>query len=422
MIYLHKPYIKKEKTKSRLIFDIDIDDEKKQVYYEVDSEYEKYLCADRVDAILVGILHYALVNNHNIKSDSYVTDEILYKINTFLIPSLVKYAKKMYYIDIQIKTKEALKGATGIGTGASGGIDSLYAIITNKDHKDKNFRLTHLCINNVGSFNDCYQEKSLDDVRNYVIDKAKKIAKETNLPLIITDSNIQEVIPEVHYFTSTYSSVFAILCMQKLWKVYYYGSSGLDYSKFSLFDNDENSCSHYELLSLDCFSSRNLKIYSDGGAITRFQKIKTIYKHPLLIKYAHPCIIKMHNCCECPKCKGLLLALYALTDNLSPYKKILKIDYFLEHLNDYFNWIYEEHLYGKVGMYDPVYEALLEKEDFQEFVQSKEKEKEEITNNQKEYNYFEEEYYKVIKSKAFKVGSIIMYIPQKIRKLLTKDK
>lgn len=420
MIYLKKPYIKENKNKSRLIFDIKIDNEEKQIWYEVDNEYAKYLCDDRVDAILVGILHYALVNGHDIKSDSYVTDDILYKINTFLLPSIVNYAKTMTNINISIKTKEAIKGAKGIGTGCSGGIDSLYAIITNKDHKDKNFRLTHLCINNVGAFNNCYKEKSLEDVRKYVINKAKKIAKETNLPLIITDSNYQNVIPEEHYFTSTYSSVFAILCMQKLWKTYYYGSSGLDYSKFSLFDNDENACSHYELLSLDCFSTRNLKIYCDGGAITRFEKIKTIFKNPLLIKYAHVCITKMKNCNHCPKCKGLLLALYVLTDNLDIYKNILDIDYFLENINDYFNWIYEEHFYGKVGMYDPVYNALLEKDDFKNFVKNKEKEI--LNKKNEEHNYFEDEYYKVIKSKAFRVGSIIMFIPQKIKKFLTKTK
>ncbi len=415
MIFLHKPYIEKKNKKSRLIFEIDIDEEKKKVWYEVDSEYEKYLCDDRVDAILVGMLHYALVHGHNIQSDSYVTDEILYKIKTFLLPSIVKYAKSMKMIDISIKTKPAVEGAEGIGTGCSGGIDSLYTIIVNKDLEEKQFRLTHLCINNVGSFNSCYKEKSLEEVREFVIEKAKKIAKETGLPLIVTDSNFHEEIPQSHYHTSTYSSVFAILCMQKLWKIYYYGSSGLDYSKFSIIDNDEYACSHYELLSLDCYSTKNLKIYSDGGAVTRFEKLQRIYQEPLVKKYAHTCTVKMQNCNHCPKCKGLLLAFYALADNMDPYKEILDVDYFLEHKLEYFQWLYEEHRYGKVGMYDPVYEALLKREDFKKFIDQKKQEE-----TDEEYNYFEEEYNKIANSKAFKVGSVLLYIPQKIKKWITK--
>lgn len=415
MIFLYKPYIKNTKTKSRLIFEIDIDNVSKKIWYEVDKKYEKYLCDDRVDAIFVGILYYAMKNSHDIKSDSYVTEEILYKVKTYLIPSITKYANTLHHIDISIKTKKAVEGAKGIGTGCSGGIDSLHSIIVNSEQTNKNLKVTHLCINNVGSFNSCYKEKSLKEVKDFVIEKAKKIAEEVNLPLIITDSNFQESIPQEHYYTSTYSSVFAILCMQKLWKIYYYGSSGLDYSKFSIIDNDKAACSHYELLSLDCFSTNKLKIYSEGGAITRFEKIKRIYQYPIVKKYAHTCTVKMHNCNQCAKCKGLILALYALTDDIDEYKEILDIQYFQNHKLDYFKWIYEEHLYG-LGMYEPTFQALLEKPEFKSVIEKLQKEKEAI----KEKNYYEEEYKKVINSKAFKVGSIIMYIPQRIRKQIVK--
>ena len=43
MIFLHKPYIKKKDKKARLIFDLEINNEKKSVWYEVEEEYEKYL-------------------------------------------------------------------------------------------------------------------------------------------------------------------------------------------------------------------------------------------------------------------------------------------------------------------------------------------------------------------------------------------
>ena len=83
MIYFEKPYIKHGKNKSKLIFEFNIDKERKKVWFEVDNEYEKYLCDDRIDAIVIGMLSYAMRNNHDIKSDSYLTDEIYYKITNF---------------------------------------------------------------------------------------------------------------------------------------------------------------------------------------------------------------------------------------------------------------------------------------------------------------------------------------------------
>ena len=155
MIILNKPYIKKEKNKSRLVFDFKIDEDKKQIWFEVNNEYSKYLSDDRVDAIVIGLLNYAMKNNHDIKSDSYITEELLYKLKTYLIPSLSKNAEGLHNINIDIKTIETSSTANGVGTGCSCGIDSMHAILNHIKIKEKQFKLTHLCINNVGAFNEC---------------------------------------------------------------------------------------------------------------------------------------------------------------------------------------------------------------------------------------------------------------------------
>ena len=66
MIYFKNPYIKQGKNKSKLIYEFNIDNEKKKVWFEVDNKYKKYLCDDRVDAIVIGMLSYAMRNNHDI--------------------------------------------------------------------------------------------------------------------------------------------------------------------------------------------------------------------------------------------------------------------------------------------------------------------------------------------------------------------
>ena len=194
MITINKPYIKKEKNKSRLIFDFKIDKEKKQIWFEVENEYSKYLCDDRVDAIVVGLLNYAMKNNHNIKSDSYITEELFYKLKTYLIPALSKNAEDLHNININIKTIEAVNNAGGVGTGCSCGIDSMHAILNHLDIKEKQFKLTHLCINNVGAFNECYSESGIEKVRKERTKESEKFAKEIGLPLIVTDTNISNII------------------------------------------------------------------------------------------------------------------------------------------------------------------------------------------------------------------------------------
>lgn len=369
MIYLHKPYIKKNGNKSRIIFDLEINTEKKSVWYEVDQEYEKFLCDDRVDPILVGILSYAMRNGHDIKSDSIVTDEILYQLRETLIPVLTQHSKNLKKIKIDIKPAKKISSSNKVGTGCSGGVDSLYAILRHLDYNIPNFNIDYLCINNVGSFNECYSAAGADKVREKRIEESKKLANEINIPLIITNSNFYEEIPQNHLLTCTYSSVFAILCLEKLWGKYYYGSVGLDYTHFHIEDNDSHPASHYDLISLDCFSYSGLKIYSDGGGINRFDKLKAIYKSELYKKYVHVCTTREYNCGKCPKCRRELLSLYLLDVDMNDYKKVFDIKYFKENINEYFQWILEDHLWNP-GHYanEVIFNKLLEKEDFQQFI------------------------------------------------------
>jgi len=417
MIFLHRPYIKKEKKTSRLVFDITIDDMEKQVWFEVDSKYAKYLCEDRVDAIFVGLLSYALRKGHSIKSDSYLTEDILFQVKEYLIPSLVKHGKALKDISIDIKTKPAVDNIGAVGTGCSCGVDSIHAFVTKSHLSNQKFAVTHLCINNVGAFNECYQEAGIDHVRAVRIEKSKEFAKEVGLPLIITNSNFLEEIYQSHSLTHTYSSTFAVLCLQKLWGIYYYGSPGLDFSEFNLRENDLKDCSSYDLLSLDCFSTRKLKIYSEGGAYNRLEKTSHIYQNRLTQKYLHVCTKREDNCSVCPKCMRTILSLYALMDDLKPYHEVFDVDYFLNHQEEYFEWLYQEHLFS-VKINEPIYEALLEKEPFKKYVEKRERER---LDNERVVDFYQQKYEEVIYSRTYRLGQAILYLPKKIKGIFHKS-
>ncbi len=79
-------------------------------------------------------------------------------------------------------------------------------------------------------------------------------------------------------------------------------------------------------------------------------------------------------------------------------------------------------------MNEPTYQMLLKKEEFRKFIDKKEKESldnSEINNESNlsnEVNYYEEELKRVINSKTYKIGNIIMLIPRKIKQYIYKIK
>ena len=155
--------------------------------------------------------------------------------------------------------------------------------------------------------------------------------------------------------------------MQKMWKVYYYASSGYDYSTFTIIDNDNNSSDRYELLSLQCFSTSGLKIYNEGGAKTRFQKIVEIIHDPYAQKYLHVCTSKPYNCSVCPKCKRTLVAL-DLLDALDSFSDVFDIEYYKKNRKDYYLWLYNQHKAGDL-MNEPVYLEFIKRDDFNKVIQ-----------------------------------------------------
>lgn len=336
MIVIDIPYIKE----NRLYFPFREDEIEKQVWFEVEKEYEKYLVADRCDAILIAILNYAMKNNHDLILNSPVTQDLIYKINEFLIPSLTKHDKEMNKIKIKenVEALLPLNEGEAVGTGLSCGIDSFHSIMTNFKTQYKNCRLTHLCINNVGSF-DIYQKFSnSNETKNKIYERAKNISLELNLPLVTTNSNLMDIVPQSHYRTHSYSSMFAVFCLQKLWKKYYYGSSGFDFSSFSLQDNSKHDSALYELLLFSVISNSNLEIISDGGAKNRFEKTVKISEYKIVQNNLHVCLKNYENCGVCQKCIRTLCCLDSI-DKLDDFKTVFDIDYYKKNKWKYYYWL-----------------------------------------------------------------------------------
>lgn len=358
MIKILKPrIINIDANYSRLSCDIIVDNETRNVWFEVEKEYEKYLCYERTDAFLIGILSWAMRLNHDIICETPVTDELLYNINEYVIPSLTKYGKSLHKIKITADIASALGHDNGVGTGCSCGVDSFHAILNNVNSKYPNCKLTHLCLNNVGSFGRSDNSHNIEsDLIETRISVAKDIAKELNLKIIITNSNFADIFVQNHLLTNTYSSIFAVFCLQKLWKTYFYASVGCDFSKFNLINNDLKDSAYTDLLLLNSFSNNNLRIYSEGGAITRIDKTKNIADYEIAQKNLHVCLTNTRNCGKCLKCVRTMNTLYAL-GKLEKFSEVFDIEYYKKHKDFYLGQLYLLHI-QKDSMTKPEYEIL----------------------------------------------------------------
>lgn len=341
MIVIEEPFIEKNGEKSRLVCNTFVNECSKRIYFEADKEYEKYLCWERCDAFVIGLLSWAMRKHHDIHCKAPITEELLYNINEYLIPSLTKYDKRLYNVKIIAPVEtEAMQNAGAVGTGVSGGVDSFHAILNNTNGKYKNLQLTHLCINSVGSFHRGYKDYGIENIKQERYAAAKEIANIFGLPLIKSDSNIKQHY-DIHFdFIHTYSSMFAVYCMQKLWKTYLYGSHGYDFGNFSLANNSTKPSGYYELLSLPCFSTHNLKIYSEGGTKDRLSKTQFIVDNEIVQKYLHVCVTSGKNCGRCIKCKRTILTLDAL-GKLEDFKNVFNLDYYNKNKEEYMLWLYE---------------------------------------------------------------------------------
>lgn len=353
MIYIESIDVFHYDLHSRLSSKIKIDDQLIEVWIEVERKYGEYLCFERSDAFVVGILNYAMKNNHDISSNISLSEDLFYQLENYFIDTLVKGDPRLYrtIITAPVDSTE-IPSANAVGTGISCGIDSLHAIYKNKDKELKQHNITHLCFNNVGSHGDGERAQKLYQER---IMQARNFCKDYGFSFVESNSNIMDVIHQDHFLTHTYSSCFAILALQKLYRYYYYASSNL-YSNFSVIDNSLKPCGYYELLSLQAFSINNIKIYSEGAALTRFSKTKEVVNYEASYRYLNVCTQQKNNCGHCEKCIRTLLALDAL-GKLELYTLVFNISDYKRNINKHYAFMFSKCLFG-VNAYKEMYSLL----------------------------------------------------------------
>lgn len=336
VITIRRPKVEARGGRSRLSAEIDVAGEAREVWFEVEEKYGHGLCAERSDAFLVGLLNWAMRERCDFVCEAPVGEELLYQLREYLIPAVVKASETLHAPKITAEIDAGtLPNAGAVGTGISCGVDSLHVVANQAKSPFPHLRLTHLILNNVGAFFHDDEDRQF----RWQTAHARQFAREYGIEFIETNSNLSEAFPQNHFLTHTYSSAFAVLALQKFWRVYFYASSGEDFTSFHLEDNERNDAAHYELLSLQCFSSRSLKIYSEGGAKTRFEKTRLLADFVPAQKYLHVCTSdRGPNCNVCGKCRRTLVTLDAL-GALDKFRAVFDVDYYRAHRRSYLRWL-----------------------------------------------------------------------------------
>lgn len=340
-----KPYLRREAGQVYLCAQITLQEHTRVAWFSVEPEFSEYLTDDRADAFVVGLLPVAMKMGADIRCDGPVTRRLKYQLEQYLIPSMALnmqvYKQICVYAPV---TDMPLPCEKAVGTGWTGGVDSMYTLMTHIDPAEPGMKLTHLLVANVGTLESDHNTELLC----YMAGKARGgVGQDLGLTVVAVDSNIQ-LLWEDHYLAvAAFRLPAAVLALQKLFGVFLH-SGAYEFSRFAFVP--ENSA-YYELLPLSCFETDCTVFYSTGSHVSRIRKLQELSDFPIAKKYLHPCIyVQRDNCGKCGKCVRTQGALYAL-GTLDRFGQVFDLEDFYRYKDDHLARILakkESQHYGEV--------------------------------------------------------------------------
>lgn len=319
------PYVRRTDKQVFLCAEITLQGKTEEAWFSVEPQFAECLTEDRLDAFVVGFLPTAMKLGADVYCEAPMTRRLKYQLEQYLIPTMAANMDRYHAITLHVAPTDAPLACKGaVGTGWTGGVDSMYTLMTHL-HGEK--KLTHLLIANVGTL----ESDRNTELLHYMTQKARKgIARELDLSVIAVDSNIQ-LLQDDHYLSvAAFRLPAAVLAVQKLFGTFLH-SAGCEFGRFAFV---EENTAYYELLPLSCFETDCTVFYSTGSHVSRIQKLRELSDFPIAKAYLHPCIYVMReNCGTCGKCVRTMGALYAL-GSLDEFSQVFDLEDFYSHQDD----------------------------------------------------------------------------------------
>lgn len=306
MLTIGKPYLAHADGQIRLCAEIGINGKGTTLWFGVDEAQGEYLCAERSDAFVMALLPAAMRGGHEMIAECPMSQRLHYQLENYLIPSLCSAGDLYKPVKITAPvTAERVCSKGGVGTGFSGGVDSLYSIMTHG--KESDYPLTHIAVFNVGVFEGPgFRESFRKSCRN-----ARVFAEQLGIDMVGLDSNISQVLPERFLDVYSFRNLAGAMALQGLYSCYLL-SSGHDFANFKF---DLRNTATYDLLTVHCAQTESLAIYLSGAQVKRTEKLEELSEWEPAHRWLHPCFngnVGGKNCGHCKKCARDTTTLYAL--------------------------------------------------------------------------------------------------------------
>ncbi|MFZ7942508.1 hypothetical protein [Neobacillus sp. 19] len=329
LLTIYQPNILSGENGVRIQAEFEINGTIDVLWYEVESKYGQYLTYERLDGFLVGLLLYALKNEHDIQILGPVSESLFFQLKKYVIPLISQvYGYKPINIICDNLVSGNLESLNAVGTGLSCGIDSFSTVYENMVNEDiEKFKITHFTLFNVGSHRD-FGGKEAENLFFERAIMARKCADELGKEFISVNSNISEILQLEFQPTHSFRSISAVLVLQKLFGVYYYSSS-YHAKHFKLSNKDS---AYYDIFNMSMLSTENSKFYSTCPTATRVEKTRMVAKYVPSHKYLNVCVHDGFNCGKCFKCTRTLLTLEIIGEldkfshlfNIEAYESVRK--------------------------------------------------------------------------------------------------
>lgn len=359
-IIIGKPYIRpmEERNSSLLCSDLEGIGKPFTLWYEVDERYAQYLCTERADAFLIGLLPYAMAHSLEgdplvVKCKAPISEQLYYQLHSHYIPTLVKCIG--WYHNIEIKCEldsKKLESKNAVGAGVSGGVDSWYTLLKSKRCNSQKYQISH------GAYFEFDPNGIFDgELQNKMREMARNVCSLNNIAFVNIKSNICKDIYRIpHGAIITWMFFSYAGALQKLFSIFY-TSSTHSYKSFKIIgDRSER----YKLLNVHCLSNENITFYTPGSDMTRHERTSYIadYDFPrkILVVCNLPRVEKgiLQNCSKCSKCTQTMIDL-DLADKLDYFRDVFDVKAYRDNPNYYLGYL------SFKGKKDPFVKETLEK-------------------------------------------------------------
>lgn len=335
MIIIKQPQIVSADGRSRLTAELVFDGESHPLWFEVPSEYERFLCSERSDAFVLAVIQYAIRHGHDIRCEAPMTERLHRQLTEqFLEPFRKINGLKHPFIDAPTAPEvEHPADGNHVGTGVSCGVDSMHVFAMHPD-------VEYGCLWNTGvivGYNDWKDhDRGWEGMRRRSGEFIAAIGKK----LLIADTNFDhKCISGLQWdFMTTYGNLFCIFALQKFWSRYYVASD-CDIMNFRFkFASAYADPARYEYFLFPHVCLADIQVLMDGAAHNRLEKVRDLTSYPPARKFLNVCwrINDGHRngSNDCPKCMRTMLDLDAC-GAIDDFGEVFDVAYYHRNLHEY---------------------------------------------------------------------------------------